>query len=89
MFLVHTTGQRAARLVWVPGKEYSETSPDVSFIWNVIKSGGDLSAGFSQAGNFGNTITRVDTAARLGIQTHSDGRGECAFHLRRRHCRLR
>jgi hypothetical protein len=71
----HKLAVPAARLVWVPGQEYSETSPDVQFIQHVIQSGGDLSAGFSKAGNYGNTITRVDTAVRLGVKLARMGLG--------------
>jgi hypothetical protein len=57
------------RLLWIPGREYNETSPDVQFVWGVIKSGGDLSAGWKAADStYGNVFTRLDTTVRLGIK---------------------
>lgn len=65
----HRLAIPAARLVWVPGKEYNESSPDAQAVWGIIKSGGDLSAGFQAvSGTYGNVITRVDTPIRLGIK---------------------
>lgn len=57
----------AARMYWVPNQDYPATSPDVQFITNVIKNGGDFSGAWNQVqtSGVGNSFTRVDTAGRL------------------------
>lgn len=57
------------RLVWVPGREYDETSPLALAVFNFIKSGGSLDAVVKGAvGTQGNVITRSDTAILLGTK---------------------
>lgn len=57
------------RLVWVPGREYDETSPLALGVWNFVKSGGSLDAAVkASAGTNGNILTRSDTAVVLGTK---------------------
>ena len=59
----------AERLVWVPGREYDETSPTALAVWNFLKAGGNLDAAVKGAvGTNGNILTRSDTATRLGLK---------------------
>ena len=57
------------RLVWVPGREYDETSPIALAVFNFIKSGGNLDQVVKGAsGTNGNVIGRSDTATILGTK---------------------
>jgi hypothetical protein len=56
----------AARLFWVPGKEYSEVAPTTNFLLGYVKGGFSIQAGVSAvAGTFGNVLTRSDTMLHL------------------------
>jgi hypothetical protein len=56
----------AARLFWVPGKEYSEVAPTTNFLLGYVKGGFSIQAGVNAvAGTFGNVLTRSDTMLHL------------------------
>lgn len=56
----------AARLFWVPGKEYSEVAPPTNFLLGYVKGGFSIQAGINAvAGTFGNVLTRSDTMLHL------------------------
>lgn len=58
------------RLVWVPGREYDETSPLANVVFGTLASGGGLDQVFHNvalAGG-GNVITRSDVATVLGTK---------------------
>lgn len=55
------------RLMWIPGKEYSEQSPMVLALKGMI-TGGPGSIWTQARGNFGNVITRNDTSIHLGAK---------------------
>jgi hypothetical protein len=69
----HKLGVPGARLVWVPGKEYNEVSPDAQFVWDLVKHDGDFGAALKDAyasvNGTGNIITRVDTGLRMAART--------------------
>lgn len=67
------------RLVWVPGREYDETSPLALAVFNFIKSGGNLDQVVQGAvGTDGNVITRSDTAVVLGTKLMKIEAGKAA-----------
>jgi hypothetical protein len=67
----HKLAVPAARLFWVPGKEYNETSPDAQFLYDVVVKD---PLNFGAAANDvvtngpGNVITRVDVPMRLAAK---------------------
>ncbi len=59
------------RLVWVPGREYNETSPLAQAVFTVIQAGGTLDfahIGSNLQASGGNLITRSDVATTLGTK---------------------
>lgn len=71
--LGHKLAFPAARMLWVPGREYSEVSLDAQFIWYLVKNDGNLGAAlqdaYAQVNGTGNIITRVDTGLRLAARS--------------------
>jgi hypothetical protein len=56
-----------ARLMWIPGKEYSELSP-LALAAGGFASGGLGGAANAAAGNFGNILTRNDTTVHYLVK---------------------
>lgn len=55
------------RLMWIPGKEYSEQSPMVLALKGML-TGGPGAVWTQASGNFGNVVTRNDTTLHLGAK---------------------
>lgn len=61
----------AARLVWVPGREYSEFSPLALAVGGFVTDPSIEGIAEAARGNFGNVLTRNDTVVKFGYKLAS------------------
>lgn len=58
------------RLVWIPGREYDETSPVANLVFDTIRNGGSIDQAIHEefVGGSGQVVTRSDVATVLGTK---------------------